>query len=129
MNKVILSITALLLLNMPVKAQNAETINPEIKALYTTTETDLRDWMSYLVSPECRGRFLSGSKLHCKSVQRMGIGTGRRQRNLFPELSPSLYRSKRRGIFQPVYTGKQRLDSQRLSLPRPLHGWRYIRLR
>lgn len=56
MDKVKLFITALLLLNMPVKAQNTETINPEIKALYTTTETDLRDWMSYLVSPECRGR-------------------------------------------------------------------------
>ena len=56
MNKVKLFITALLLLNMPVKAQDTETIKPEIKALYTTTETDLRDWMSYLTSPECRGR-------------------------------------------------------------------------
>lgn len=67
MSKAILFIAALLLLNYPAKAQDSEAIKPEIKVLNSTTETDLREWMTFLVSPECRGR-LTGDPGFFKAV-------------------------------------------------------------
>ncbi len=49
-------IVLLCLPGLSLRAQNPTEITPETKALYQTTETDLYEWMSYLVSPECRGR-------------------------------------------------------------------------
>ncbi len=45
----------MLTLSFQAMAQDA-TVDPAVKALYATTESDLREWMDYFVSPECRGR-------------------------------------------------------------------------
>lgn len=56
MNKTFLYAISLSFVTLSALAQEADTIKPEIKSLYMTTETDLHNWMSYLVSPECEGR-------------------------------------------------------------------------
>lgn len=44
----------------PMLAQRAgmvpPTVSPEQKAMYTTSTSDLKSWMSFFTSPECRGR-------------------------------------------------------------------------
>lgn len=56
MKKICYFLLAICSVHFSLKAQATEEVSPETRALFLTTETDLQEWMAYLVSPECRGR-------------------------------------------------------------------------
>ncbi|MCC8198804.1 MAG: M20/M25/M40 family metallo-hydrolase [Tannerellaceae bacterium] len=56
MKKICYFLLAICSVYFSLKAQATEEVSPETRALFLTTETDLQEWMAYLVSPECRGR-------------------------------------------------------------------------